>query len=149
MTGPPPDPGAPFDIRADGLHPDAPLVEGIPDDGAESAAHRATGSRAQQESAATAHGAPVQQPVAYTTVEASSTTDPHHDQGSAATGRVEDATPDTHAAGPPVEEAHEETPPPHEEPAPAPVEAAAVEATPAEVHHDDTAATTPDADHTT
>lgn len=148
MTGPPPDSGAPFDVRADGLHPDAPLVEGIPDDGAESAVHRASGARVQQENVAAAHAAPVQQAVAYTTVEASSTTDPHHDQGSAATGRVEDATPDAHAAGPPVEETHEETPPPHEEPAPPPVETAPVEATPVEAHHDDAATTTPDADHT-
>ena len=143
MTGPTPDADTPFDVQVDGLHPDAPLVEGIPDDGAESAVQRASGARAHQESAATAHAAPAQQSVAYTTVEASSTTDPHHDQGSAATGHVEDATPDTHAAGPAVEE----TPPP-EEPAPAPVEATPVEAAPVEAHHDDVAATTPDADHT-
>ena len=86
------------------------------------------------------------EPVTYVAVEASATTDPHHDQGSAATGHVEDATPDTHAAGPAVEETPEEVTP---APEPAHEEPAAPAPEPATEHHDDAAATTPEADHTT
>lgn len=132
----------PLDIQV-ASHPGDAVIEGSAVDTGESARHAS--SRVHQEPVAVAIPESAPQ-VAYVEVEASATTDPHHDQGSAATGRVEDASPDTHPAGPADEPAPEETAPPpepaHEDP-PAPTPEPAAE------HHDDTTAATPEADHTT
>jgi hypothetical protein len=135
-----------FDVRVDGSQSGGPVVEGIPDAGADVAGHRAASSRSNQEAAPAA----VAPATAYVAVDVSTTTDPHHDQGSAATGHVEDATPDTRAASTVEEERHEDTTPTPEETPGVPAEAAApVEAAAVEPAHVDAATTATDAEHTT
>jgi hypothetical protein len=141
-------PTEPYDVRAGGHQAGAHVVDGIPDDG-DAESHRNAGSRMQQDAVAAPQQVVVEASVAYTAVEASSTTDPHHDAGAAATGHVEDATPDTAAAGVPDDHPSEATPPPAEDPPHPHEDPAPVEAAPVEAHHDDAAAATPDADHTT
>ena len=157
MTGPTSDtadPGTapvPFDVQ--NATPDAgdPIIEGIPDVGVSEAASQraAAGSRAYHDNLVAVQPAQSHSAVSYTAtaVEPSTTTDPHHDRGSAATGHVEDATPpDTAVAEASVEARQDPETPPREEPAPVEVAATADVAVLVDPHQADVAATT-EADH--
>ncbi len=105
--------------------------------GAQQLSQQASQQAAQQSAQQASQQAAQQQTAqASAATDASTTTDPHHDEGSSATGHVEDATPDPRGAGPAEEPEATVEPEPEPEPPPPPA--------PVEAAHDAAATTEPD-----